>query len=111
MLDKKVELVDEHRSDDESMKFAFVNYAFVGDIVDDEIDLVQILLRLIHGYAKLNTQLTNVFENHRSKENLQCPLPFVPRPALTKHSFNDKLCRTLFLQDLLTSSAKYRYLK
>lgn len=110
MLDKKMELVDEHRSDDELMKFAFVNYAFVDDIVDDEIDLVQILLRLIRGYAKLNTKFTNAFRNHLSK-NLQCPLPFVPRPALTKHSFNDKLCRTLFLQDLLTSSAKYRYLK
>jgi len=42
--------------------------------------------------------------------NLQCPLPLDPRPALTKQSFNDKLCLTLFFQDLLTSSAKYRYL-
>jgi hypothetical protein len=89
---------------------AFVIVAFVVDNDDDETDLVQILFQLIHEYAKLNFIFFSIEISNSFKIFLQCPLPFVPRPALTKQSFNDKLCLTLFFQDLLTSSAKYRYL-
>jgi hypothetical protein len=88
---------------------AFVIDAFVVDNDDDENDLVRILVRLIHEYANLNENF--FFLNHFiGRFVLQCPLPFAPRPALTKQSFNDKLCLTLFRQDLFISSAKYRYL-
>jgi len=45
--------LDVHKVNDASMKFASVIAAFVDDNGDVENDLVQILVLLIHEYAKL----------------------------------------------------------
>ena len=85
--------------------------ASVGGNADDGTDPVRSRPLPVRECAKLNRTVSTVQLPLANRDDSQWPFPLVPRPALTKQSFNDRLCRTLFFHDLFTSAAKYRYLE